>query len=57
MQGSLSNAPGKRWSGVVVLQVDAEVANLACKPSGPQQRLKAPPFAPEEPNERFNMWF
>jgi hypothetical protein len=55
--GELSDIAGHTWSGVVVMQGEAEFARLDCRQNSARQRLKDLPFVDYDADDRFNMWF
>ena len=65
--GSLTEHPGRQWSGVVVQKGDEEVANLECRGKGvlmPDGLEGVSKLAPESLREtlvdddpRFDAWF
>lgn len=58
--GTLTTAPGKQWSGLVVMQGPNELSNLHCPVRGKQQRFgldDVPSFVPDENRSELLAWF
>jgi hypothetical protein len=55
-QGELASQPGKRSSGVVVMQEGKEISRLDCSEKGERQILSVSRSVEEDRDERYNGW-
>lgn len=58
--GSLTDVPGKRWSGVYVARGERQLAALACPSTGKATRISLDAALgdfPEEDNPAYEAWF
>jgi hypothetical protein len=58
--GALTDAPGRSWSGLAVMQGDRQVSSRECPVNGKAQRMSldgVSAFVSDEDNPSFEMWF